>query len=169
MVSNDLKFKASVYSHISDIYQKARQFELSIAYLESAMRIKDSLQSTRNQLFYENSQIKLDLLNSQAKLREQQVAIKFERWLFAAFAILIVIVIWVLRMQIGKNKQKRKMAEQQQKIVELEDAQNKKIILENQLKEREMKARIEKSELYEKIEAKNRELTAKALHLSSRN
>lgn len=63
------------------------------------------------------------------------------------------------------------MAEQQQKIVELEleDAQNKKIILENQLKEREMKARIEKSELYEKIEAKNRELTAKALHLSSRN
>lgn len=171
LVSNDLKFKASVYSHISGIYQEARQFEQSIAYLDSAMRIKDSLQSTRNQLFYENSQIKLDLLNSQAKLREQQVAIKFERWLFAAFAILIVIVIWVLRMQIGKNKQKRKMAEQQQKIVELEleDAQNKKIILENQLKEREMKARIEKSELYEKIEAKNRELTAKALHLSSRN
>lgn len=171
LASNDLQFKASVYSHISAIYQKARLFEQSIAYLDSAMQIKDSLQSNRNHLFYENSKIKLDLLDSQTKLMEQQVAIKFERWIFTAFAILIVIVIWVLRMQIGKNKQKRKMAEQQQKIVELEleDAQNKKIILENQLKEREMKARIEKSELYDQIETKNRELTAKALHLSSRN
>lgn len=167
----NLDMKKQLCLHLSDVFSRSGDMKKAFDYRDSALVIADSIYMKKSKLLFENSRIKAELVNAQSRLSESQITIKFERLLFSTLGVLIAAIVWVLRLQLMRNKEKRRLAEQQRKIVELEleDSLNKKIILEKQLKEEEMRSEMEKNQLYEKIETKNRELTAKALHLSSRN
>jgi DNA-binding CsgD family transcriptional regulator len=150
-------------------------FSLAIQYKDSAIITKDSLAKINERDRMLNNQIKIDLLRSEKELVHSKLKQKTERILFISIisfiTILSLITVWLFRIQVSKNRQSKIIAENKQKIIELEleKEKNKKILLEQQLKEQEVLVLLEQERLNKEIEIKNRQLTARALSESKRN
>lgn len=85
--------------------------------------------------------------------------------------VFAIITLWSIRNHFIKLKQRKTIAEKQQKIVELEleTQKNNQIILEQILNEQEAATKLNQEILKNEIEHRNRKLTAKALEFSTRN
>jgi tetratricopeptide (TPR) repeat protein len=170
-----LKNRIEIYDQFSSIYWESDSFYLAGLYKDSVILLKDSLHKifTRDNL--ENNRIRFELLNSEKELSESKAKQKAERTLFIFILIFVIalaiILIWVFRMRSIKNKQRKIILENEQKItkLELEKERNKKLLLKKQLKEQETLALLEQEKLNNEIEAKNRQLTAKILSQSNRH
>ena len=173
--SSSLEDKINVYTRLSELYRKANDPALAFAYKDSVIFAKDSLNELKNGKLFENSRIKFELQNYQKELSESQHKLKSERQLFYTIlgGILLVVGIsfWALKNYSERLKQKKIIAENSQKIAELELEKEKKdkTLLEQQFKEKEALTLLEQEKFKNEIESKNRQLTAKALSLSTRN
>ena len=173
--NHDLESTAEIYTLLADIYKKNQSYALSIQFKDSVIRLQDSINKIKNGRVFENSKLKFELLNSQHSLALNQSTLSSQRKiLYAAlilFALLATFVIWVIRNNAIKNKQKEMITERSRKIIalEFENEKRDKLLLEKQLKEKETIALLEQEKLKNEIELKNRKLTAKALYLSGRN
>ena len=177
--SPNLQDIIDVYEQMAILYQKNQLSDLALAYKDSVIILKDSLNKINAFKDTENSHIRLELLNSERELSENKAKQKAERMLFMvvviAIFILAVILIWVLRIQSIRNKQRKHITElelQQEKnqnLLQQEQLNNKNLRLEQQLKEQETSALLEQQKLVNEIEIKNRQLTAKILSQSHRN
>jgi len=177
--SPNLQDIIDVYEQMAILYQKNQLPDLALAYKDSVIILKDSLNKINAFKDTENSHIRLELLNSERELSENKAKQKAERMLFMvvviAIFILAVILIWVLRIQSIRNKQRKHITElelQQEKnqnLLQQEQLNNKNLRLEQQLKEQETSALLEQQKLVNEIEIKNRQLTAKILSQSHRN
>ena len=100
-------------------------------------------------------------------MTENKAKQKAERMLFIVVIIsiflLAMILIWVLRIQSIRNKQRKQITE-----LELEKSKNQKLILEQQLKEHETLTLLEQERFNTEIDAKNRQLTAQVLLQANR-
>lgn len=167
-------FKENIFDRFSLLYKKANNIERAVAYKDSVMIIKDSVNQIKNGQLFENSKIKFELQKSQKNLAESQEKLTTERSFFIKgilLAIFIVIIIfWALRNSIVKNKQQKIIEQSNAEIakLELEKEKKNKEILENQLKEKEVLALLEEEKYKNEIEAKNRKLTTKALQLTTK-
>lgn len=165
----------SIYTLLSGIENKAKDYELALRYKDSVMVLQDSADKIKNTRLFENSKIKFELLNSQHELSLNQAQLANERKVFYAILalvlVVIVFIIWALRNRTKEYKQKKLMAERSQKITELEFEKEKSehLLLEKQLQEKETSALLEQERLKNEIEVRNRKLSAKALYLSGRN
>jgi DNA-binding CsgD family transcriptional regulator len=170
-----LMTKIEIYGHLAQIYKANNKLVLSIQYQDSLMIAKDTLSKINEKDRILNNQIKIDLLHSEKELAHNKLKQKTERILFICIivfiSILSVIIVWLFRIKLLKNKQSKIIAENSQKIIELELEQekNKKALLEQQLKEQEIEVLLEQERLHNEIEIKNRQLIARALSESNRN
>ncbi|MDR0606033.1 MAG: hypothetical protein LBG80_17225 [Bacteroidales bacterium] len=170
-----LMTKIEIYQHLSEIYRANNMFLLAIQYQDSLMMTKDTLSKINEKDRILNNQIKIDLLNSEKELAHSKLKQKTERILFICIIIFIsilsIVIVWLFRIKLLKNKQSKIIAENSQKIIEmeLEQEKNKKMLLEQQLKEQEIEVLLEQERLNNEIEIKNRQLIARALSESNRN
>jgi tetratricopeptide (TPR) repeat protein len=171
----NIENKISIFKHLSEMYRKYNDPDNALIFRDSLDVAKDSLNAIKNEMLFENSRIKFELQNyreelirSKGKLDAQQTLNTAMVWFFA---ITIILVFLVFRTNAARHKQRKIIAEHTQKItsLELEQAQSTRLLLEKQLKEKETLILLEKEKLRNEIEAKNRKLAAKALHLANKN
>jgi DNA-binding CsgD family transcriptional regulator len=167
--------KIGIYEHLSELYKAKNMLFLAIDYKDSVIIAKDSLTKINDMDRTLNNQTRLNFLRSEKELAQSKLKQKIERILFICIigfiSILSLIIVWLFRIQLSKNRQNKIITENAQKIMELEleKEKNKKMLLEQQLKEQEVLVLLEQERLNNEIEIKNRQLTAKALSESNRN
>jgi len=170
----DIKDDIEIYTQLSDLYQLNGNYLLALQYKDSMAMAVDSLHRINNRDFLESNHIRFELINSERQLAENRAKQKAERTLFVFIfifmAILTAILVWVFRIQSIRNKQQKIIAENGQRIaeLELEKERNKKLIIEQQFKEQETLAILEQERLNNEIEIKNRQLTAQVLSQSNK-
>lgn len=170
-----LENKIDVFERLTELYRKINNNAMAFMYKDSVIIAKDSLNQIKNGKLFENSRIKFELQNYQKELTESQLKLKSERKLFymilGGILFFILVTLWAIWNYFAKLKQRKIIAESNQKIaeLELEKQRNAKILLEQQLKEKEALTLLEQEKFKNEIESKNRQLAAKAILLSSRN
>jgi hypothetical protein len=167
--------KIEFYKQLSHLYRLNNQIEKAFNYRDSIDIAKDSLEIIKNGMLFENSRIKFELQNYQNELSKSTEKLNAERKTFGVvfvFAVLLFLIILAIGYaNVVKYRRTKIIAKNNQKIfdLELEKERNEKLLLEKQLKEKEILNLLEEEKLKNEIEAKNRKLAAKALHLTSRN
>lgn len=164
-----------VFNFLSQIYAYKNEFNLALQYKDSVLKAEQQLNEGKNGRLFENNRVKFEIQNykNQIALKEEKLAT--ERRVFytiIAFIIAIVVIIGLLlRSIILKHKQKKLIAERNEKVIalELEQEKTENLLLEKQINEKEANALLEQERLKNEIEARNRKLSAKALYLSGRN
>ncbi|MCS3532669.1 tetratricopeptide repeat protein [Chryseobacterium sp. JUb7] len=157
-----------IYTQFSNIYLGLGDYEKAMKYKDSVVLVKDSMNAIKNQAMYQNSEIKLKLQDSQKELKSE----KKLKFYIVGFCILILgLLSWLFRTLYLKNRQKRTIAERNEQIIalELKNKENDNLLLEQQIKEKETEALLEKEKLKNELESRNRKLAANAIHIAQRN
>lgn len=145
--SLSLEQKIQSYEQLFSIYKYQNDLDNSILYKDSVIWAKDSLNVLKNSALFENTKVKFEIQNYQKELAESRERLSSERKIFLTTIVLssiaLVFLAWALWNNKVKFRQKKIISERNQKIIQLE--------------------------LEKEIESKNRKLTAKAIHLSSKN
>lgn len=148
--THKLKGRIDLYNRLSSLYFNENDYALASKYKDSVIITKDSIASLFNDELFKTNKIKLKIQRYQNELKINKEKQSAERTIFTiviAFSLLLFFFIYrALKNRIVKQKQEQIIAENQQKIVELE-----------------------LDHLKNNIAEKNRKLSAKALYLSGRN
>lgn len=170
-----IKDKVRIYEQLFKINNQKKDFVKAIAYKDSIISTNDSLYKAKNNQIYEGNKVKFELQTYIHELDNKQKQLGFERKVFIA-AIIVFLVLIFLVYRIYRNKaieevQKKRIALKEKKIIslELEKKNQEHLLLEKQLKTIEVQSLLEQEKLKNEVEQKNRQLTSKALYLSSRN
>lgn len=164
-----------IFNRFSNVYFARKDYKIALQYKDSVIKVKDSLNILKDRTLYQNSKIKLQLQDYQKDLNASQQKLTTEKqtkYYIIGFSILVVfLLLWLLRSNHIKYKQKKKLSERNQKIIALELAnkENANLLLGKQIKQKETVSLLEKERLKNEIESKNRRLTAKALQFANRN
>lgn len=173
--NSDLQTKTDTYKRLSELYFKKGDIGKSLIYKDSLISAKDSLTEMTNEQLFQVNEIKYDIQQYKNQLKVSQEKREGERKIFIGgifFALILLFALYVsFRNQIMKQKQSRLNAENQKKIVELEliKEKNEYMLLEEKLAVVEHKSKLEQERLRNKIDKKNRMLSANALYQSGRN
>lgn len=157
-----------IYNRFSDNYFAEGDYRKSLQYKDSVLVVKDSLNAIQNRAMYQNSEIKLKLQDSQKELINEK---KLKFYIIGFWIAVVAFILWLFRGYLQKNKQKRRLAEQNEQIIalELKNKENYALLLEKQIKEKETDALLEKEKLKNELENKNRKIAANAIHLAQKN
>ncbi len=172
---SSIENKIDAYDKLTQLYRISEQNDIAFLYKDSVIQAKDSLNYIKNGKLFENSRIKFELQNYQRELSQSQNRLKSERQMFymviSGIILLIIITLWAIRNYYVKLRQRKIIAENNQKITELELEKEKsdKLLLEKQLNEQSALALLEKEKFKNELESKNRQLASKALSISTRN
>ncbi len=185
-----------IYELLSDLYEEENVLDVANQYKDSAFLMQDSLLKINMNNYSEGSRAKFELFEMEKALVENKAKQKSERILFISIlifmVILTVVVVWIFRIGSIKNKQSKLIAElrlkeeenkkllleqqlkEQEALTLLEEERllnevNEKLILKQRIKEEEMRRILEEERLNQKIESKNKQLTARALSHSDRD
>ncbi len=173
--ASDIDAKISVFEHLASVYQQSNRLHPAIQMKDSLLFAQDSLNRLKNGRLFEANRVKFEIENYQEQLKDNQHKLAAERrffYILISIALLVIgLIAWALRTSYIKNKQRKIIHERSEKILalELEKEKSDKLLLENQLNEKETLALLEQEKLKNEIESKNRKLAVKALHLSSSN
>lgn len=173
--NQDFQKKAEISERLSELYLKNKEYDKAFKFKDSGYATKDSLNKIKSKIIFDNIRTKLKLQTYLKELDENQKKLAKERKLnfilIGLAAIIILMTVWALRNNNIKYRQKKIIADHNQKIIalELENEKNEKLILEKQLKEKEVLALLEKEQLKNEIESKNRKIAVKALQSANRN
>jgi hypothetical protein len=148
--SRSVKDQAEMYELLSDIYSNDRQFNKAYVYKDSLLMVNDSLSKTRQSSLFATNKVRLKIQDYQNEARHNKEKRETERNLFILIIGLGIVLFYFiyrsLKNRIIKQNQENIIAENKQKIYELE-----------------------LDKLSNDIAEKNRKLSAKALYLSGRN
>ncbi|WP_294822877.1 tetratricopeptide repeat protein [uncultured Flavobacterium sp.] len=171
----NVETQRTVYELLIDIYSKKKQFEMVSQYKDSVFKAEKEVNELRNGRIYENNKVKFEIESYKNEIGSKEEKLQNERKLFYALAGIVVAAFIIagmyLRNRSLKYWQQKILAEQTQKITALElDKQiSGKVMLEQQIKEKEAQALLEEERLRNEIESRNRELSSKELYISGRN
>jgi len=175
LLNPNLETKISIFEMLSELNFKAKNYQKAIQYKDSVLKASSEFEAIKNGKLFETNKAKFEIKNYQNEIILKEAKLTSERrFFYAAFTIVIIIVIFVilaLRNRSVKHKQKKLIAERNEKILflELEKEKNEHLLLEKQLEEKETIALLEQERLKNELESRNRKLSAKALYLSGRN
>ena len=173
-LKNSSKFSDNIeiYEHLSKLYRTTHSLSLAMQYQDSAMMLKDSLLKLNNISQILRGQVQFDLNNMEKKMAENKAKQKRNHLVFV-FVIIFIIVLFLLVLYIRstKLKQLKMMAklELEKEKLELEKEKNAKLLLEQEIKERETLALLERNMYKNEIELKNRQLISQTLLQLSKN
>lgn len=171
----NLETKIAVFELLSEINSKAKNYDLALQFKDSIIKANVEFNEIKNGKLYENSKVKFEIQNykNQIALNESKTASE-RKILYSIIIIIVIVLLFIagtLRNLAIKHKQKKLIAERNEKILtlELEKEKNEMLLLEKQLDENRAIAMLEKELLKNEVELKNQKLSAKALYLSGRN
>ena len=158
----------AIYNRLATLFGKTNDFKNAIAYKDSVIIATDSLYSIKNSSLFKSQKVKFQIQNYKHDLLESKKTLKKEKQFFYSLIIFVILLmsslIWIYKNNSLKHKQRKK-------IVELELAKEKSdnLFIERKHLEKEAIVFREKERLKNELESKNRELTAKAMYLASKN
>ncbi len=160
--------RIEIYNHLAILNSKTNDFAKAMAYKDSVLIAKDSLYAIKNSALFKSEKLKFQIQNYQRELSKSREELRKERQFFYGLIICVILGMGFLILVYKYNSLKDK---QRKKIVELELAKEKNhhLLIEKQNQEREALASLERERFKNEIDIKNRELTAKAMFLSSKN
>ncbi|WP_339700516.1 tetratricopeptide repeat protein [uncultured Marixanthomonas sp.] len=164
----NIEGRIEIYERISTLYPTKDVLPIAMAYKDSVQIASDSLDAKKNGALFKSEKVKLQIQNYKYELLESKKIREQEKQFFYKLIIGVVIVmgflIWLYKNNALKHKQRKK-------IVELELAKEKSdhLLQERQRQQKEAMVLLEKERLKNELERKNRELTAKAMSLASKN
>lgn len=167
--------KKVAFNQLSQAYQKLKDFDQALVYKDSVLNVNDKINTIKNSKLFEVNKIKLELNNQQLENKKAQEKSELERKIFIATVSIILLlafgIFWALRNRSIHLKQKSVIAENNQRIMELELQKqiSDKELLEQKIKEQDQKNLLSQEKLKHEIEQKNRQLAVKALSSSARN
>ena len=91
---------------------------------------------------YQNSEIKMKLQDSEKELTNEK---KLKFYILGFWIAVVVLILWLFRAYLLKNRQKRRLAESNEKIIalELKNKENYTLLIAKQIKETETDALLE--------------------------
>lgn len=148
--SRSIKHTADMYKLLSGIYYQDKQYEKAIKYKDSLLIVRDSISRSINSSLYSTNKVKLRIQDYQTEAKHNKEKQESERNLFILIILLGIILFYFifrsLRNRIIKQKQLNTIADNKERIYQLE-----------------------LSKLSNDIAEKNKKLSAKALYMSGRN
>jgi hypothetical protein len=167
--------KIEIYERLSELYRKAKYYDLAIRAKDSLILATENLNNMKNGRLYETNRVKFEIENYQRELQENQQKLSSGRKdyysLLGISLLIIFLIAWALRNSYIRNKQRKIISLRSEKIsaLELEKKETDNLLLEKQLQERETLNMLEQAHFKNEIENRNRKLAVKALYLSHRN
>ena len=160
--------RTEIYKHLARLNSKTLDFTKALAYKDSVLIATDSLYAIKNSALFKSEKLKFQIQNYQHELSKSREELHKERQFFYGLIICVILGMGFLILVYKYNSLKHK---QRKKIVELELAKEKNhhLLIEKQNREREAIVSLERERLKNELDIKNRELTTKALFLSSKN
>jgi tetratricopeptide (TPR) repeat protein len=148
--SRSIKHTADMYELLSGIYYQDKQYEKAFKYKDSLLIARDSISRSINSSLYSTNKVKLKIQDYQTEAKYNKAKQESERNLFILIILLGTVLFYFifrsLRNRIIKQKQLNTIADNNERIYELE-----------------------LGKLTNDIAEKNRKLSAKALYMSGRN
>lgn len=173
--NHDLEWKVQLFEKLAESYAQGRQPYIALSFKDSVLVSKQKLDQAKNSALFENNKVKFELQQYKNDLNNNQKRLSFERKLFfgaLAIALLLVFLVYRLyRNRAVKNEQRRIIAMREAEISRLELEREKDVHqkLERQYQELETESGLQQQKFADEIGQKNRQLSARALYLSSRN
>lgn len=170
-----LKNREKLYNQLAHLYTQQEKYKLALVYMDSVIQIKDSLAKKINHQLFAVNKVKLGIQKYQNELKINQEKRKKDFIIFIVIGVLALVLFYTIyigmRNRMIKQRQTIVIAENQQKIAELELKQekNEHLLLEKKMTELENKSKLKQEQLKNKISKKNRMLSANALYHSGRN
>lgn len=158
----------NIFEQFSDVYTMTADLNKSLQYKDSVIAVKDSLNSVRNQEMYQNIEIKVKLQDSEKELKNE----KKLKFYIGAFSLAILILLgWLFRTSFVRYQQKKVIADNNQQIMllELKNKENQNLLLEKEMKQKDIETSVEKEKLEGELESKNRQFAVNAIHVAQRN
>lgn len=166
--NNNPETRKTIFGFLSDIYGKTNNFKLALQYKDSVIKAEEHLNDIKNGRLFENNRVKFEIQDYRNQIAIKEEKLAHERRVFyyiIGFIIAIVtIIVLSLRNISAKHRQRKIIAERNEKVIALELEKEK-----TEHREKETAALLEQERLKNEIEARNRKLSAKALYLSGRN
>ncbi|MBW2937417.1 hypothetical protein KXJ69_04830 [Aureisphaera sp. CAU 1614] len=164
----NIEARIKIYTLLSQLYSQSNDYEKAVSYKDSVIIATDSLYAIKNGMLFKSEQLKFQVQNYKKELIESKDLLKQERQFYYVLIICVVVFMGFLVLFFKNTSLKHK---QRKKIVELELEREKNETLLNAQKHQEKEALVllERERLKNELDVKNRELTAKALYLSSKN
>ncbi|MEM0517092.1 tetratricopeptide repeat protein [Aequorivita flava] len=156
------------YGSLADLYGETNEFHKAMAYKDSVLLATDSLYAIKNMALFKSEKVKFQIQNYQNELLESKKLLKQEKQFFYTLMFSVILImgflLWIYKNNSLKHKQRKR-------IVELELAKEKSdhLLIEEKHREKVAMELLEKERLKNELDIKNRELTAKAMYLASRN
>ncbi len=167
--------RKTAFELLSEAYAKNGNYSEALKYKDSVVSTIEQIEETKNKILLNSSEAKFRIQDYKNQLAINEEKRSAERSLFyfiiGGIIAVVAMIILILRNISVKLRQKKLIAEQNEKVItlELEKEKNDNLLLEKQIKEKETQALLEQEQLKNEIEARNRKLSAKALYLSGRN
>lgn len=156
-----LEQKIQGYEFLSRLEYSMGNYNKAFTFKDSVIILHDSLYSIQNNRLLKISKAKFELQEYQYELslKENQLYSLKLIMIIAAIVLIILGILawWGIHNNIQRLRQRR------------ENEENKRIMTERLLREKETESQLEQERLKSQIEQRNRELAAKALYLSGRN
>lgn len=172
---DDLGSRIQTYELLSKIHFADKEYRKALSCKDSVILMQDSLHRVKNGHLLENSKIRFELQEAQYNLSLKEFQLSNQKRIFIGAVILaltiLLLLVWILRSRVIKRRQEKKIELEKRRIIELELEQQKKekLLFENRLRENETKMQLEQEKLKNEIEARNRQLAAKALAAAGNN
>ena len=161
-----------IYEHLSNVYHATNSLSLVVQCQDSIIKIKNSLTEFNDVNKILIGQIQFDLNNLENTMSEDKAKQKRNQ-LITAFFIIFIIALFLLILYVRYIKHKqlkmRAQLELEKEKLELEKEKNEKLLLEQEYKERETAAALERNTYKNEIEQKNRQLISRTLLQLSKN
>ena len=167
--------KIETYSRLANLYHQKGDINKAFIYKDSVILAKDSKAEQINLQLFQINEIKYKIEQFKNQLKVSNEKQKGDRKFFIIciiFSIILLIAVYIgFRNQVIRQHQKRAIAENERKIIELELEQEKNeyVLLERKMAILENESKLEQERLKNKIDKKNRMLSANALYQSGRN
>jgi tetratricopeptide (TPR) repeat protein len=160
--------KKTAFDFLAQAYAKMKRYDLALQYKDSVLKAEEELNHIKNGRLFETNRVKFEIqdyrnqinINHEKRANEHRLFYYIIGFIMAVVAIIILI----LRNRLAAQKQKKLIAERNEKVIALELEKEK-----TEHREKETAALLEEERLKNEIEARNRKLSAKALYLSGRN
>lgn len=172
---DDLGSRIQTYELLSKIHFADKEYRKALTCKDSVILMQDSLHRVKNGHLLENSKIRFELQEAQYNLSLKEFQLSSQKRIFIGAVILaltiLLLLVWILRSRVIKRRQEKKIELEKRRIIELELEHQKKekLLFENRLRENETKMQLEQEKLKNEIEARNRQLAAKALAAAGNN
>lgn len=167
-LEDNIEARINIYDRIATLYGKTNDFKKAMSYKDSVIIATDSLYAIKNSALFKSEKAKFQIKNYQQEISENKKILQQEKQFFYTLIIAIIIcmglLVWIYKNNSLKHKQKKR-------IVELELAKEKSdhLLIQEQHREKEALVLLEKERLKNELDIKNRELTARAMYLASKN